>query len=48
MATAARLTVAEVPEPVVDPGDLDPELIVTPAVYVDHVVYAPADPTGGQ
>jgi 3-oxoadipate CoA-transferase, alpha subunit len=48
MATAAQLTIAEVPEPVVDLGDLDPELIATPAVYVDHVVYAPASSPGGQ
>jgi 3-oxoadipate CoA-transferase, alpha subunit len=47
MATAAPLTIAEVAEPVVDPGDLDPELIVTPGAYVDHVVYAPARPGGG-
>jgi 3-oxoadipate CoA-transferase, alpha subunit len=43
MATAAPLTVAEVAEPVVDLGGLDPELIATPAAYVDHVVYAPAN-----
>jgi len=48
MATAAPLTVAEVPEPVAEPGDLDPELVVTPAPYVDHVVYAPANRPGGQ
>jgi 3-oxoadipate CoA-transferase alpha subunit len=48
MATAAPLTIAEVAEPVVDPGQLDPEMIITPGVYVDHVVYAPAKPNGGQ
>lgn len=41
MATAAPLTIAEVTEPVVDPGQLDPEQIVTPAPYVDYVAYAP-------
>jgi 3-oxoadipate CoA-transferase, alpha subunit len=41
MATAAPLTVAEVAEPIVDPGGLDPEQIVTPATYVDHLVHAP-------
>jgi 3-oxoadipate CoA-transferase, alpha subunit len=41
MATAAPLTIAEVTEPVVDPGQLDPEQIVTPGPYVDYVVYAP-------
>jgi acyl CoA:acetate/3-ketoacid CoA transferase alpha subunit len=37
-----------VAEPVVDPGQLDPEMIITPGVYVDHVVYAPAKPNGVQ
>lgn len=40
MATAARLVLVEAAE-VVEPGGLDPELIVTPGVYVDHVVQAP-------
>jgi 3-oxoadipate CoA-transferase alpha subunit len=37
MATAAALTVAEVRE-VVALGDLDPERVVTPGIYVDRVV----------
>ena len=37
MAGAARVTIAEVDE-VVELGDLDPEVIVTPGVYVDRVV----------
>ena len=37
MATAARITVAQVDE-VVPLGTLDPEQIVTPAVFVDRVV----------
>jgi len=37
MATAARCTIAEVEE-VVEPGALDPDLIVTPGVYVSRVV----------
>ncbi|RYF61795.1 MAG: 3-oxoacid CoA-transferase subunit A [Comamonadaceae bacterium] len=37
MATAARLTIATVHE-VVPLGALDPEAIVTPGIYVDHVV----------
>jgi len=40
MATAARITIAEVDE-VVPAGGLDPEQIVTPGVYVDRVVQAP-------
>jgi 3-oxoadipate CoA-transferase, alpha subunit len=37
MATAARLTVAEVTR-VVPVGALDPETVVTPGIYVDRVV----------
>lgn len=36
-ATAARITFAEVEE-VVAPGELDPDHIVTPGVFVQHVV----------
>ena len=37
MATAARVTIAEVAE-VVEAGTLDPEGIVTPGIFVDRVV----------
>ncbi|ORV39623.1 3-oxoadipate CoA-transferase [Mycolicibacter engbaekii] len=37
MATAATLTVAEVSQ-VVDTGQLDPETIVTPGIYVDRIL----------
>jgi 3-oxoacid CoA-transferase subunit A len=37
MATAAKVTLAEVEE-IVEPGDLDPDAIVTPGVYVTHVL----------
>ncbi len=37
MATAATTTVAQVRE-VVDVGGLDPEVVVTPGIYVDRVV----------
>ncbi|GAB3462728.1 3-oxoacid CoA-transferase subunit A [Actinophytocola sediminis] len=40
MATAARLTVAEVTR-VVPIGDLDPETVVTPGIFVNRVVIAP-------
>lgn len=36
MATAARVVIAEVDE-IVEPGQLDPEAIVTPGIYVDRV-----------
>jgi 3-oxoacid CoA-transferase subunit A len=40
MATAARLTIAEV-EHLVEPGELDPDAIVTPGVYVQRIVAVP-------
>jgi 3-oxoadipate CoA-transferase alpha subunit len=44
MATAAELTVVEVTE-VVPIGGLNPEVIVTPGIFVDRVVVAePAPP----
>ena len=36
MATAARVTVAEVEE-LVEPGELDPDAIVTPGIYVKRI-----------
>lgn len=41
MATAAGLTVAEV-DRVVPAGDIDPEAVVTPGIFVDRVVACPA------
>jgi 3-oxoacid CoA-transferase subunit A len=37
MATAARITIAEVEE-IVEPGDIDPDHVVTPGVYVQRIV----------
>lgn len=37
MATAADITIAEVTE-IVEVGQLDPEIVVTPAIYVNRVV----------
>lgn len=39
MATAGKITVAEVEE-IVHPGELDPEQIHTPGIYVDRVIKA--------
>jgi 3-oxoacid CoA-transferase subunit A len=41
MATAARLTIAEV-EHLVEPGEIDPDHIVTPGVFVQRMVHAPS------
>jgi 3-oxoacid CoA-transferase subunit A len=37
MATAGKITVAEVEE-IVAPGELDPEYIHTPSIYVDRII----------
>jgi acyl CoA:acetate/3-ketoacid CoA transferase alpha subunit len=43
MAGASRVTIAEVDE-VVELGELDPEAVVTPGVYVQRVVVRPKEP----
>jgi 3-oxoacid CoA-transferase subunit A len=40
MATAGKVTVAEV-EHLVQPGDIDPDHIVTPGIYVKRIVHVP-------
>ena len=42
MATAAEITVVEVDE-IVEPGQLGPEEIVTPGLFVNRIVVRPAD-----
>jgi len=37
MATAADVTIAEV-EHLVEPGELDPDQVITPGIYVRHIV----------
>ena len=37
MATAAKVTIAEVDE-IVEVGELDPETIITPSIFVDRIV----------
>ncbi len=39
MATAADVTIAEAGE-ILDVGELEPESVVTPHLYVDHLVAA--------
>ncbi|HKF66759.1 MAG TPA: 3-oxoacid CoA-transferase subunit A, partial [Vicinamibacterales bacterium] len=36
MATAARTTIAEVEE-LVEPGDIDPDHVVTPGIFVQYI-----------
>ena len=40
IAMASKLTIVEVFE-VVEPGELDPEMVVTPGIYVDRIVRIP-------
>jgi 3-oxoacid CoA-transferase subunit A len=37
MATAARVTIAEV-EHLVEPGEIDPDHVITPGIFVKHIV----------
>jgi acyl CoA:acetate/3-ketoacid CoA transferase alpha subunit len=37
MATAAKITIAEVEE-LVDPGQIDPDAVMTPGIYVTRIV----------
>ena len=40
MATAGRVTVAEV-EHLVEPGDIDPDHIITPGIFVKRMIHVP-------
>jgi 3-oxoacid CoA-transferase subunit A len=42
VATAGRICLAEVEE-LVEPGELDPDLIHTPGVYIDRMIVAPRE-----
>src|SRR5581483_10327325 len=46
MATAARVTIAEVEEPIVAEGELDPDQIHTSGVFVHALVQIPPPPEG--
>ena len=43
MATAAKTTIVEVENEILPPGQLDPDQIHTPGVYVDRIVTIPSD-----
>ena len=40
MATAAKVTIAEV-EQLVDPGELDPDAVITPGIFVKYILQGP-------
>jgi 3-oxoadipate CoA-transferase alpha subunit len=46
MASAATLTIVEVTS-VVEPGQIDPEAVVTPGIYVDRILNLSATPPAG-
>src|ERR1700759_2302563 len=46
MATAARVTIAELDEPVVPIGGIDPDDVHTPGIYVHRLVQVPPEPEG--
>ena len=43
MARAAKVTIVEVDEPVVEPGEIDPDHVHTPGVFVNRIVVVPPD-----
>jgi 3-oxoacid CoA-transferase subunit A len=43
MATAGRLTIAQV-EHLVQPGEIDPDQIMTPGVFVQRIIHVPNGP----
>ena len=43
MATAARITAVQVSR-IVEPGEMDPEAVVTPGIFVDRIVATGGDP----
>ncbi|WP_087974624.1 3-oxoacid CoA-transferase subunit A [Oceanobacillus rekensis] len=45
MATAAQITIAEVSE-IVEVGEIEPEVIVTPSIYVDRLIQVEAQHEG--
>lgn len=46
MATAARVTIAEVDEDIVPAGSIDPDMVHTPGIFVHRVVKVPPAPEG--
>lgn len=43
MATAGKITIAQV-EHIVEPGEIDPDHIITPGIFVQRIIHTP-DPT---
>ena len=45
MARAAKVTIVELDEPIVLSGDIDPDAVHTPGIFVDRMIVIPADAT---
>ncbi len=46
MATAARVTIAEIDDPIVAAGSIDPDDVHTSGIYVHRLVQVPPEPEG--
>jgi 3-oxoacid CoA-transferase A subunit len=46
MATAARCTIAEIDDPILPAGSIDPDDVHTPGIYVHRLVQVPPAPEG--
>ena len=46
MAQAARTTIVEVEHEIVEAGEIDPDHVHTPGIYVERVVKIPLSPDG--
>ena len=46
MASAAKICIVEVEDDIVDPGQIDPDHVHTPSVYVDRMMKIPPPPHG--
>jgi len=46
MATAARVSIAEVDEEIVPAGSIDPDMVHTPGIYINRLVKVPHPPEG--
>lgn len=46
MAAAARITIAEIEEPIVPEGSLAPDQVHTPGIFVDRLIQIPPPPEG--
>ena len=46
MAQAARITIVEVEEELLEPGAIDPDQVHTPGIFVDRIVKIPPPPEG--